>query len=102
MRLRYLRLKKNLTQGDVGNAVGITQFTYSNYENNKTEPDLETLKKLADFFEVSLDYLCERQYNNNIGYIPDDKKELVSEILELDDSLTNEVYQYVKYRKSQK
>ena len=102
MRLRYLRLKKNLTQEDVGNAVGITQFTYSNYENNKTEPDLETLKKLADFFEVSLDYLCERQYNNNIGYIPDDKKELVSEILELDDSLTNEVYQYVKYRKSQK
>ena len=47
MRLKELRLNNQLTQQDVAKEVGITQFTYSNYENEKTQPDFEILFKIC-------------------------------------------------------
>ncbi len=66
MRLRELRKELKLTQTDVANKLFITQHGYSNYENGKTEPNIETLIKLADIFNVSVDYLIERNDNNII------------------------------------
>lgn len=45
--------------------------------------DIDALIKLADYFQVSLDYLCDRQFNNNIGYIPENKKSLITKIIML-------------------
>ena len=56
-RLRYLREKEALTQTDVAHALHIGQSTYNRYERGIREPDHETLKKIADFFHVSLDFL---------------------------------------------
>ena len=58
MKLRELRVLNNLTQSELAEKMDITQFTYSNYETEKTQPDIETLCKLADYYQVSLDYLC--------------------------------------------
>lgn len=76
MRLKELRLLNQLTQQEVAKQVGITQFTYSNYENKKTQPDLATLFKLADLYNVSLDYLLEHEQENqfDLGYLTDDQK----------------------------
>lgn len=38
----------------------IVRTTYSNYEAGNREPDLDTLKKIADYYEVSADYLLDR------------------------------------------
>lgn len=56
-RLRELRNNKKLTQEELAEKIGVTRGTYAHYEINKRQPDYETLKKLSDYFNVSLDYL---------------------------------------------
>lgn len=56
--LRDLRKACGYTQGAVAAALGIARPTYSYYENGKTNPDIETLTKLAKMFGVSLDQLA--------------------------------------------
>lgn len=56
-RIRDLREDLDLRQIDVANATGIDQKTLSNYETGKTNPDSYALIKLADFFQVTIDYL---------------------------------------------
>ncbi len=67
MRLLELRKELKLTQTDIANKLFITQNGYASYENGRTEPNIETLIKLADIFNVSVDYLIGRT-NNNITF----------------------------------
>ncbi len=60
-RLKELRLKKGLTQTELGEKVGVKQNTFTNWENGKREPSFENLIKLADLLEVSLDWLFGRE-----------------------------------------
>ena len=71
MRLLELRNKKNITQKEIAEKLFLTQNGYSSYENGRTEPNIETLCKLADFYDVSLDYLVGRERSNDIGYLND-------------------------------
>lgn len=59
-RLRQLRNDLGLLQKDLAKKVKLSQQTISLYESGKREPDYDTLKKLADFFNVSVDYLLGR------------------------------------------
>ena len=59
-RLRELRKLKGLTQKEVALAINVSAQSYGYYENWINKPDPETLIKLADFFEVSIDYLVGR------------------------------------------
>ena len=61
VRLKELRLKKRLTQTELGEKVGVKQSTFTNWENGKREPSFENLVKLADLLEVSLDSLFGRE-----------------------------------------
>ncbi len=56
-RIKDLREDRDLRQLDVATAVGIDQRSLSNYETGKTNPDSETVIKLASFFGVTCDYL---------------------------------------------
>ena len=55
VRLKSLRGKK--TQEEVSNSLGLSRARYSHYENDRVEPDNEILKKLAEYYKVSTDYL---------------------------------------------
>lgn len=55
--IKNLRKEKSLSQQAIANYLQITRQAYSNYENGKREPDYETLLKLSEFFDVSVDYL---------------------------------------------
>lgn len=55
--LRLLRAEYRLTQQDIGNIVGLTAQAVSKWENDLTEPDNNSLIKLAEYFNVSIDYL---------------------------------------------
>ncbi len=59
--LLLLRKGKHLRQIDIANVLGIAVSTYSYWENDINEPDVESLKKLADFFDVSIDMLLDRE-----------------------------------------
>ena len=59
-RIKDLREDRDLRQTDVAEATGIDQRTLSNYETGKTNPDSFALIRLADFFNVSIDYLLGR------------------------------------------
>ena len=59
-RLNELRKNKGLTLKDIQKQTGIKRSTYSDYENEKTEPNIKTLIALADYFNVSIDYLVGR------------------------------------------
>ncbi len=56
-RIRDLREDHDLRQVDVANATGIDQKTLSNYETGKTNPDSYAIIRLAEFFQVTTDYL---------------------------------------------
>lgn len=56
-RIKDLRAEKGISQNELAKALGLTQQAISAYENGLREPDLETLQKIADFFNVSVDYL---------------------------------------------
>ena len=55
--LKGLRNQKGLKQTDMATLLGITVRAYQNYELEAREPSLSVLIALADFFDVSLDYL---------------------------------------------
>ncbi len=55
--LKELRSKKNLYQQDLADILSVSKSTVAMWETNKREPDLLMLKKIANFFEVSIDYL---------------------------------------------
>lgn len=56
-RLKRLRQNEGLKQQELAEILGIKRNTYSDWENGKTEPRFDKLVKLADFFDVSLDWL---------------------------------------------
>ena len=58
--LKQLRTDRKLTQKQVADALGIARVNYTRYENNTRCPDYDTLVMIANFYEVSLDYLFGR------------------------------------------
>ncbi len=56
-KIRTLRLQKNIPQNDLAKILGVSKSTMSNYERNYSTPDPELLVKIADYFNVSIDYL---------------------------------------------
>jgi transcriptional regulator with XRE-family HTH domain len=59
-RLKELRENKDLYQKDVANFIKIDQSNYSKYELEKINIPIEALKKLADFYDTSTDYILYR------------------------------------------
>lgn len=67
-RLKKEREKRNWSQIYVGKKIGITNAVLSNYERDYRDPDTETLKKLAELYGVSIDYLLGRTDNPKYNY----------------------------------
>ena len=60
-RLKECRKQKNITQKEVAEHIGVTASSYQKYELAERTPSVETLIKLADYFDVTLDYLMGRR-----------------------------------------
>lgn len=77
--LRELREEKKLTQSELAKFLNVSRASISAYENRTNDPSLDVLIKMADFFNVSLDYLLGRtpeKFNNNL--IPTNDADLIS------------------------
>ncbi|AAM25290.1 transcriptional regulator with XRE-family HTH domain [Caldanaerobacter subterraneus subsp. tengcongensis MB4] len=56
-RIKQLRLEHGMTQEEFGKLFGVTKYSISLYESNKTSPSDEIKKKIAEYFNVSMDWL---------------------------------------------
>ena len=94
--LKQLRQNKGVLQKDVANYLGVDRTTYVKYERGDSEPNHDILLKLADYFNVSIDYLLGRKEkppeNNSdslsrkiievFNHLDDDKQKTALEYLE--------------------
>lgn len=87
MRLLELRKQNKLTQQEIANKLNINNVTYYGYEKGKYEPDIKTLCKIADYYGVSLDYLCEHKNPNTqeVGYLEPQAIDLINIYKELNE-----------------
>ncbi len=56
-RIRELRLSFELTQSELAHKIGLNQSAIGKYERGELEPSIETLKRLSQIFECSIDYV---------------------------------------------
>lgn len=96
MKLKELRKAKGLLQSDIANALGISKATYSTYEIGTRTPPADILCKLADYFNVTTDYLLGRTSDNIFenSYIP--KSEIQDVYDELDELEQAQVLNFAK------
>lgn len=76
-RIRDLRETNNIKQKDLAANFGVENSTWSQYETNKRIPDLDTIRKLSEYFNVSVDYLFSITDIKYSPYDPDFKKLMV-------------------------
>ena len=60
-KLKLLRNSYGITQTEFAKKLEISRVNYTRYENNKVRPDYETLIKIADFYDITLDELFDRK-----------------------------------------
>ncbi len=68
-RLKKIRLKMDLKQTEVAAAAGLSLRTYQRYEYGQRQPTADVLVALANFYDVSIDYLVGRTNNPNMNRI---------------------------------
>ena len=61
LKLKELRVEKGLSQRKLGEVFGVCNQTVSFWESGSREPDMDTLSEIADYFEVSVDFLLGRK-----------------------------------------
>ena len=68
-RIKLFRNEHDIKQSEMANHLGVSETTYSDYECQRIQISLDILIKIAEYFDVSLDYLVGRTDNPNVNYI---------------------------------
>lgn len=105
--LKQLRKDKKISQEQLGHRLGFGKNTISQYETGIREPNIDTLIKLAEYFDVTVDYLIGRENevkekNSFLESIPESRKQLINEILSLSDAESRDIENYIKGYKAAK
>ena len=79
-RLKLLRENKKISSKELADALNVDVATISNYESGRRNPKNETLLQLADFFNVSIDYLLGRTDDEQVAIYRSEYKDLPLEI----------------------
>ena len=66
-KIKKYRENKNMTQNEVADILGVKSATISKYESNTLEPNIESIKKIAEIFEISIDELLKDEEEFNIS-----------------------------------
>lgn len=86
MKLKELREQLKKTQTEIAKITNIPIRNYNNYENETTQPDIDTLIKLADFYHTSIDYLVGRETKIlNLNALENRDKRLIECILSMNE-----------------
>lgn len=80
--LKKLRIKHKISQKQLADVIGVSQQSINKYENHNIEPDIGTLKSLANYFNTSIDYL--------VGYSDKNTSDINSELLYIFNQMTSD------------
>ena len=80
-RLKELRQQRGLSQSDLAKKLNISKSTISMLEVGARQPSIEMLEQIADFFNVSLDYLNGKE-DGSVYYLTPETAELAKEVFE--------------------
>lgn len=78
-RLKLLRSKTKMTQKEAAKKIGVASTTYASWEQGKREPDISSQNKLADLYNVTLDYMSGRTNNPSpLSHSSNDEPDLMA------------------------
>lgn len=104
MILRDLREDHDIKQDTIAKYLGVSQQTYSNYENGHREIPVMVVKELAKFYKVSTDYLLRSDasylgsLNMNASYVDDiTMHDIVFDIQTLDEAERKNLVKYIRF-----
>lgn len=95
MKLKDIRKQRNLTQKQVADYLQTSQQAYNYYENEKYEPSIDMLIKLADLYNTSIDFIVGRDRINDVGYLNNTQIECVKMIKQLTETNLIKVMGYL-------
>ncbi|MFG3611277.1 helix-turn-helix domain-containing protein [Rummeliibacillus stabekisii] len=75
MRIKKLREQNNISQKDFAKKIDVSNVVLSRYESDERKPDYDTLEKIADYYDVSIDYLLGRSESPTPSLIDKDDEE---------------------------
>ena len=95
-KLKELREQTGLSQKEIAQRIGIEYQNYNKYELGINEPSVDTLKLIADYYGVSLDYLCDHTTKAfDFGYLNEQQINLINKIKALDNTDLIQVNGYI-------
>ncbi len=97
--LKKYRIEKGITQIRLSIAAEVSQETISAYESGKAMPSAETLIKIADFLDVSIDYLLDRTDNPIVNIKIDPELEILQIYNSMNREQKEDLIKYGKIRK---
>lgn len=68
-KLKGARISAKLTQEQAAQALGVSRQTISNWENEKTYPDIISVVKMSDLYQISLDHLLKEEHTWETTFI---------------------------------
>lgn len=98
-RLKQVRLSKGLNQKELAEALNLSQAAISGYETGKYDPGMKIWKMIADYFDVTVDYLIEDgdiKKENPTG-VPDEVYKVAKEFMELPPDAQAEARSYLAF-----
>lgn len=104
-KLRLLRKEKHRTQQQMADYLGISQQAYATYENNKALPPIDIMERLADYFNVSIDYILGRDETPTLTIpktLTDTQIAFAEGLKDLDDEELQQIADFVDFLKNRK
>lgn len=95
-RIKELRLQKGMTQEDFADVLGLSQQTIAMWENGKSSPKIDALNAMADYFEVTTDYLLGRTEQKPTPPLSEEQILLLGDFEELDTINRQKVFSYIR------
>lgn len=100
-RLKELRTSKKMTQDDMANLLNIKRQTYSAYERGISFPDINSVSYMADFFNVSVDYILGKTDIPTVP-TPEQNNEFSEALKDFSEEERHQIENYIKFIKSQR
>lgn len=103
-RIREVRKAKKLSQTELAEMLHVHQTAVSQWENGKTEPDMDNLCRIADIFGVTVDYLLgvDTQSKTIDEQLSEIDFALSGEIRDLNDEEKQDVLDFVRFKRAQR
>lgn len=96
-RLIKLRKSRKLTQQQIADKLHLSRGTYAQYEIDRRVPEYATLEKMADFFEVSIDYLVGREIKEENTKLSEIDRRILEGVQSLPEEKKEEVMNFIDF-----